>query len=105
MRFDGNDVISNAYNPGTPYTVLSVSKLEGTQNQRLITSTANNWLLGYWSGGINRMYAEGWVTIPAAVIDTNPHLYAAMGSGPARPFLMAIPRWPATPTAWRRRTG
>jgi len=80
--FDGRDVLANSFNVGTPYTIFTASNQAGSLNARLITSTSNNWLLGYWGGGENRMFAEGWVLGsggPAAT--TNPHFYGATGSG------------------------
>ena len=80
--FNGRDVLSNTFNVGTPYTIFTASSLAGSLNARLITTTSNNWLLGYWGGGENRMFAEGWVLGsggPAAT--TNPHFYGATGSG------------------------
>jgi autotransporter-associated beta strand protein len=88
VRFDGNDVLSNTYNPGTPYTVFSVARYEGTQNFRVVTSTANNWLLGFWSGGVDRMFAEGWVSQPSGV-DTALHFYGATGTGSLTTFFDA----------------
>lgn len=81
VRFDGNDALTNATNFSTPYTIFSVSRLEGTQNQRLITAVGNNWLLGYHSPGLNQMYAEGWVANQNLAANTATHFYAANGSG------------------------
>jgi len=85
VRFDGNDVISNTLSVGNPYTIFSVSALEGSQNLRLITSRGNNWLLGYWGGGTDRMYAEGWVNNTGAA-DTALHFYTAAGDGTTTVF-------------------
>ena len=82
VYFDGNDQMANVFNVGNPYTIYSVSSLEGSQNRRLLTSTTNNWLLGYWNGGEHRMYAQGWVNGsggPGAT--TNLHYYGATGDG------------------------
>ncbi len=82
IRFDGNDAISNTYNPSTPYTILTVSQMQGTQNARLITATSNNWLLGYWNGNADQFYAEGSVRLGGGPTPNNAvHFYAATGSG------------------------
>ena len=60
FEVDGNDVIANAFNFGNTFTILSVTRLEGSQNGRLVTAF-NNWLLGYHGNLKDRMYAEGWV--------------------------------------------
>ena len=36
VRFDGNDILTNAYNPGASYTIFTVSSIETTQARRLI---------------------------------------------------------------------
>ncbi len=81
VRFDGNDVIANSYNFGNSYSIFTVSRMEGSQNNRLITSTATNWLLGYWSGRKDVMYAGGWVKLdPNQAPDTGVHFYGATGT-------------------------
>lgn len=86
VRFDGNDDITTSSSFDTPYTVFTVSQMEGTQSHRLITSGSVNWLLGYYGGNRDRMYAEGWVhqSGPSAGID--PHLYSATGTGSLTSF-------------------
>ena len=61
VRFDGNDLLQTATSFANPYTIFAVGKMQGSQNQRLISSASANWLLGYWNGAMNVMYAEGWV--------------------------------------------
>jgi fibronectin-binding autotransporter adhesin len=87
VAFDGSDVLANNFNIGNPYTIFTASSLAGSLNARLLTSTSNNWLLGYWGGGENRMFASGWVLGsggPAAT--TSPHFYGATGSGTRTTF-------------------
>ena len=45
----------------TNSTIFTVSKMAGTANSRLFSSQNVNWLLGYWGGYMNQMYANGWV--------------------------------------------
>ena len=87
VRFDGNDAITTAAAFNTPYTIFTLSRMEGTQNFRLISSGNVNWLLGYWGGGKDRMYAGGFVLQGATVSPgTDPHMYSAAGSGLATSF-------------------
>jgi autotransporter-associated beta strand protein len=81
VRFDGNDVMTTLTSFNNNYTVITVSQLTGTLNRRLITSgSATNWLLGYWGGNKDRMFAGSWVTTGGAA-DTNPHMYIATSTG------------------------
>jgi len=45
VRFDGDDLLQTATSFGNPYTILTVAKMQGTQNSRLISSASVNWLL------------------------------------------------------------
>lgn len=86
VRFDGNDAITTATAFSTPYTIFSVSRMEGTQNARLVSSGNINWLLGYQANSQDRFFASGWVYQPTVAVDTNPHIYTAAGSGLASSF-------------------
>ncbi|MCX6875121.1 MAG: cohesin domain-containing protein [Verrucomicrobia bacterium] len=68
-----------------PVTIFYVSRETGAANGRVLSSNANNWLMGYHGGQRNRFYFEGWVMEAGVESDTNPHLYAATipGSGQA----------------------
>ncbi len=82
VRFDGNDYLSTATSFGNPYTIFAVGRMQGSQNARLISSAQYNWLLGFWGGVMNVMYAEGWVVGgggPPA--DTVAHIYSGRGTG------------------------
>nr|MBE9134945.1 cadherin-like domain-containing protein [Tychonema sp. LEGE 07196] len=70
-----------------PYTVLTVSKLDGASKQRLISSATagNNWLLGYHSlvapAGEDHFFANGWVYQPNTPFTGAPIIYTATGTG------------------------
>ena len=73
-----NDYVSvNLDYRTTDCTVIAAARYVSTSSaiQRIITSGGNNWLMGFWSGGIDRYYAEGWVTQGSGV-DANWHIYA-----------------------------
>ncbi len=82
VRFGGNgsgEYVQTVTSFTKPYTILTVSKLNGTDNNRLIASgTGNNWLMGYWSGRKDSMHAGNWVHLAAAgSADTSAYLYTA----------------------------
>ena len=39
-----------------PVSVFYVARQLGTNNQRILSGLNNNWLLGWWSGGMNQAY-------------------------------------------------
>jgi Ca2+-binding RTX toxin-like protein len=65
VRFDGNDLLRSATNFGNEYTVFAVGQQQGTQSGRLVSSSSQNWLMGWHGGTQDRFNANGWVT-PAA---------------------------------------
>jgi fibronectin-binding autotransporter adhesin len=85
VAFDGNDLLASGSTVANPYTILTVARMDGTQNSRLISAT-NNWLLGYWGGFQDRFYADGWVSQPNTAVDTNIHFYGATGTGAVSTF-------------------
>jgi hypothetical protein len=61
-----------------PVTVIYCVRQTGPSAQRLLSSWANNWLLGYWGGAKRQAFFEGWVSpsgTPAT--DTQWHIYSA----------------------------
>lgn len=77
------DRLYNNVNYTSPVTIFSLSQLTGGVNGRLISSSAGNWLLGYWGGSMDQGYFEGWVSptggTPADA--NNPHMYEAVIRG------------------------
>lgn len=47
---------------GNVYTVMTVSAYNGSTRSRITSTNSNNWLLGHWSAGDVRYFAEGWIT-------------------------------------------
>ncbi|MFP6854621.1 MAG: LamG-like jellyroll fold domain-containing protein, partial [Opitutales bacterium] len=66
VNFDGDDVMWSDRNfdslTGNGYTILSVARYTGGDNQRLISSRTRNWLFGFHNNGTKRFYAEGWIS-------------------------------------------
>lgn len=87
VRFDGSSRLGTTKSFGGTYTVLSVSRLTGGSNQRLITSRDRNWVLGYIANKQDILHVpstpDGWVTIGSKPADTEPQLYSA-SSGDGR---------------------
>lgn len=44
------------------FTICVVEKYNGTNNNRIVQSSAGNWILGYWNGYAGMGYFEGWMT-------------------------------------------
>ena len=58
------------------YTIMCATRLSGGVNQRIVSGTGNNYLLGTWSGRVNEYYSVGWVSpIYNTIADTNWRIY------------------------------
>ena len=78
------DRLINYTNYPAGITVFSVARYTGGANNRLISSTNNNWILGYHGGWVDRGFFEGWVAgdpNPTHAADTDPHMYEAIIRG------------------------
>ncbi|HET6226011.1 MAG TPA: BNR-repeat neuraminidase N-terminal domain-containing protein, partial [Bacteroidia bacterium] len=87
VKFDGSS--RTYYVDGTvsnPYTIFSVAKQDGGNRNRLISSAANNWLFGYWSGLEDVWYAEGWVNYPGQGASGEPAIYTGTSDGSISSF-------------------
>lgn len=74
--------LTNAINFTTPVTVIYVARQTGGANARVLSSVTNNWLLGYWGGGKNQAYFDGWVTPSGTpVTDTSWHVFSGVETG------------------------
>ena len=83
--FDGvNDYISIPINlTNTKYTIMGIARYKGTNNQRVISSNSQNWLMGWWDGKTDKYYAEGWVSSSTGgTAETDWICYAATGDQP-----------------------
>jgi hypothetical protein len=47
---------------GNNFTVMTLCGYNGGTRERITSTSDNNWLLGHWSSGDARYYAEGWVS-------------------------------------------
>ncbi len=89
--YDGNDVhtlpVSANLTTGN-YSIMTVSRMEGTQNGRVFgSSNGDNKLMGYWGGYENQLHIEGWLNGPYGTLaTTNTKMYSlqrsSTGSGP-----------------------
>jgi len=66
----------------TNHTVITATRYTGAgPNGRIVTSNANNWLIGNWSAQVNKYYAEGWVSNSSGdTADTSWFIWAATGN-------------------------
>lgn len=69
LNFDGTStglaVVSSSLFDlrSSDYTVITATRYTGAgPTGRVVTSNANNWLIGNWGGQVNKYYAEGWVS-------------------------------------------
>lgn len=67
FNLDGTDDYIDCPTTQTLYnaniTIITGTRYNTTGNNgRILTSLGNNWLMGHWSGGAPRYYAEGWVS-------------------------------------------
>lgn len=79
--FDGTSQIWTETNFGNQYTVTTVSRLHGEQDQRLISSRNRNWLMGYYAGTQDAFHPEAWATSGHPPADVFPHLHTATSAG------------------------
>ncbi len=83
IRFAGNQSLFNTTNYPAPTSVFVVERYTGGNNNRILSSKNNNWLLGMHGGQIDRYYYEGWVSgvggnqMNGSAADTLPHMYEA----------------------------
>ncbi|MBT5379565.1 MAG: DUF5011 domain-containing protein, partial [Opitutae bacterium] len=82
VQFDGKSSLAVTQALGNRYTILTVSRLLGSRNARLLTSKDQNWLLGY-HGNFEDCYhpVNGWVTDRTVAATANPHIYIASSTG------------------------
>ena len=89
VDFDGNDRMNTSYDMRGPdlqtwrlmgYTVFGVSRYKGGDNERVITSIGQNWLLGHHGNRIGRYYFNGWVD-QGFTADTNFHIFETVHQG------------------------
>jgi hypothetical protein len=81
--FDGvDDFVSVPINLSTSnHTIIAIARWTGGNNQRVISSNGNNWLLGWWQGQTNKYFAEGWVSSSAGGSAENSWIcYAGIGN-------------------------
>ncbi len=76
VRFDGLSRMHTLEKIDTDYTILTVSRLTGTSNQRLLSSMEENWFIGYDSGNEGVMFVQnGWVTDRGVPATLEPRLF------------------------------
>ncbi|MCV2355711.1 hypothetical protein LNV09_16320 [Paucibacter sp. B2R-40] len=64
VSFDGNDFLTSGTTFGQNYTVIVVGQMAGTQNGRLVASSTDNTLIGWYSGKQDQLYVQNWISNP-----------------------------------------
>jgi hypothetical protein len=69
-----------------PVTVCFIGRVNGPQRQRVLAGVNNNWLLGWYNGGEDRAYFEGWLAGGVGVRTLSPIVYCSAHSGSSTSF-------------------
>ena len=75
--------MADGYNHQAPVTVIYVGRMTGLGDagtQRVVG--ANDWVLGYHGGSMDRAAFGGWVENTNMAADTNPHIFVGTIGGP-----------------------
>lgn len=81
VYFDGNDYMAAVDEVQRQYSIYTVSRLEGTQNARLISSLNSNWFMGYWGNSEDLFHPEAFATGTLITATSDPHIYSAISTG------------------------
>jgi Ca2+-binding RTX toxin-like protein len=78
VSFDGNDFLTSSAWVGQNYSLFVVGQMTGTQSGRLVSSSTNNSLIGWWGGYQDELYGQNWVSQPNSTVQAGtPILYTA----------------------------
>ena len=81
VTFDGNDFLTSNIGFTQTYTIFIVGSLAGTQNGRLLSSSSDSWLEGWYGGVQDRLYANNWINLGGSPVTANKAtLYSAVGT-------------------------
>ncbi|MEZ5006978.1 MAG: T9SS type A sorting domain-containing protein [Chitinophagales bacterium] len=86
IRFNNASVMETPSFATNPYTMIVVGKMNSGTNARLVSSGTTNWLMGWWGGYRDRMYADGWVNSGPNTNILDPYIYSVSGSGSLTSF-------------------
>ncbi len=81
LHFTAGQQMFNATNFTSPFTVTYAARQTGPNRARVLSSVANNWLLGWWGGRKSQAYFEGWVSNPASPSDNSIYIYTGASNG------------------------
>ena len=99
VDFDGNDQLISTYdfrntdlslwrNGG--YTAFGVSRYTGGRNNRVISSTGQNWIMGHHGNRNGRYFFNGWVHGGHAA-DTEFHIWEIKQEGEVITVILTVP--------------
>ncbi|MFG6487753.1 PA14 domain-containing protein [Roseateles sp. BYS78W] len=104
VNFDGNDLLTSSQWVGQNYSLFVVGQLTGTQNGRLVSSSTDNSLIGWYGGYQDELYGQNWVSQTNSSVQANtPILYTAndqVGSGTLYKNGVALAATGSTTDGW-----
>ncbi|MCE4553518.1 PA14 domain-containing protein [Pelomonas sp. P8] len=62
VTFDGNDFLTSNTWVGQNYSLFVVGQMTGTLNQRLVSSSTDNSLVGWHGGYQDQLYGQNWIS-------------------------------------------
>jgi hypothetical protein len=89
VRFNNSAIMNSPNFVTSPYTMFVVGKMNGGSSRRLVSSGSINWLIGWYGGNHEVMYAgASWVQAPWAPPGnlTDSKLYSTTSSGSLTSF-------------------
>jgi hypothetical protein len=86
IRQTSSDEMYTTFNFPYPCTVIYIARMDSGSNARILSAINNNWLLGWWSGGQQNGYFDGWVALTGATNDFLPHVYSVVQTGSLSSF-------------------
>ena len=81
LNFSTSHFMVNMTNFTPPFSVVYAARQTGPIRNRVLSSTTNNWLLGWHGGMKTQAYFEGWITGTPTSPDNAAYIYSATGSG------------------------
>ena len=81
ITFNGSDeygLVSTLNFTSSDHTIMAIAKYN-TSGGRVISAYANNWLMGWHGGYIDRFYAGSWIVQSSSSSSTDFYCYAATG--------------------------
>ncbi|MBK7872689.1 MAG: hypothetical protein IPJ74_19435 [Saprospiraceae bacterium] len=76
IYYDGSDAHNLANSVVGNYSIFTISRMEGPDNQRVFQSQTGNVLMGYHAGTEDDLYLNGWLNNSAKAATTDVNMYS-----------------------------